>query len=112
MNEMKSNGLITGNTKTFHSFRHTLITYLNNKTQIKEHIISYLVGHANNQNMTRNRYTSTPAMEDLLQALQLNHWHVLNWKNVEKISPYYEKQEQSNMKIIDYPPLQTIPLIR
>ncbi len=111
LNEIKESGLIIGNSKTFHSFRHAFVSYLNNKTQVKEHIISYLVGHANSQNMTRGRYTTTPSNEDLLQALQLNHCNILDWSHVEGVSPYFEKQKQSNVKIINYPPLQTNPLI-
>ena len=70
--------------KTFHSFRHNFITYLNKLPYVKEHFVSFLAGHRNveNINMTNTVYTDSEdfrMLKDILNELYISQ---LDWISV------------------------------
>ncbi len=69
--------------KVFHSFRHGFVSNLNNKTDVKEHIISHLVGHSNEKNMTRDIYTEVPSSDILREALMKVYSNKFNWSHIQ-----------------------------
>ncbi|MBW4054497.1 MAG: tyrosine-type recombinase/integrase [Proteobacteria bacterium] len=71
--------------KTFHSLRHGFITYLNSQPYVKEHYISYLVGHSNVENatMTSKIYTHSDDYNMLKQALNTLFIDKLEWQSVK-----------------------------
>lgn len=68
--------------KVFHSFRHTFVTWLNNETNVKEHLIQFVVGHSMKKNVTRGRYTKKPKPEQLLDTSNLLFHNLLDWTHV------------------------------
>jgi integrase len=88
--------------KVFHSFRHGFVSNLNNKTDVKEHIISHLVGHSNEKNMTRDIYTDTPTSDILREALMKVYSNKFNWSHIQsevrKIDLLNEIDEDEQVK--------------
>lgn len=79
------NKITSDERKTFHSLRHGFITYLNSHPFVKEHYISYLVGHSNVENttMTSKIYTHSEDFNMLKQVLNALFIDKLDFQSVK-----------------------------
>lgn len=68
--------------KVFHSFRHSFIDNLNNKLDVKTSVVSWLVGHENNENTTSHVYTKRPPMDIMFSVLSKNYHDEINWSKI------------------------------